>query len=467
MRVLWVEDFGDGLEPDAILAQSFRDVISQQRRNKISTHLRKAETENQTFDQWRIWYRKHQWVEEPEIDVCRNDKEFDELTGQCVADRYDAVLLDINLTNDFFSIPPCDSEKGGFWLYNKLIRQGFPSGRIALLTAYDTTDDTTAFRKDCERFGHEKLEAHSKNNSEAGLWIKKLSDSHEHYLLLRRAILDGIDFCDGLLRSDGSESIRFNRYIKDDGKRWTLDHATDFLCSLRHLLPISITLGDKHLQLRGFIYLLGCEWDKADPNGGSDQNYKALGCVMKTLRNMASHGHMLDKAGVSDLAFFALACFRACFLTPGRAWEEPEPYELDLISLMGAPASLDTHIGPSLLARSYCDARSILKAAVASKEPSVTRKNDKGKPVPVQDQDQYFKIINELITAKRPPSFDFISILKGIFIHEALGVTTSDCHETDLKSLIDTYRSSFEKQLAEMPPWSKLVWERIFNPSPR
>jgi len=394
------------------------------------------------------------------MDVCRTQNEFSELTGQSAADRYDAVLLDVNLTNDFFTDTPCDPEKGGFWLYNKLVRQGFPSYRIALLTAYDTTDDTTKFQSDCERFGHEKLEAHPKTGDQAGQWVKKLSDADDRYLILRRSVLDGIDFCESLLRDHGGDAIRFNRYVTDDEQRWSYDHALEFLCSLKHVLHARVPSSEIHYQSYGIVYSLGRTWDKANPDRGSDRYYKALGRVMRLLRNMASHGHMLDKASVRDLAFYVLAGMRSCFLEPGQNWAEPEPYERRLISLMGTPTPLEPDNAAPYLAKSYSTARSKLKAAAEGKAESTTRKDKKGKPLPVKDQDRFHKICNELASAKQHPRFDFIVASKEAFVHEAISNDWDDgVFNNGENELTDEYKSSLQE--LNIPPWVRAVWERI------
>ena len=157
MSMLWVEDF-DGSNCESLLPEIFSD-LPQLRCSALASYVDSIESKQQTYDAWRVWYDRQGWSEAPEVDVCCSKAEFDALTGESTADRYDAVLLDVNLANDFFpSSAPCDPKEGGFWLYNELIRSGLPSGRIALLTAHAGEKPVEEFRAGCIRFGHEKLE---------------------------------------------------------------------------------------------------------------------------------------------------------------------------------------------------------------------------------------------------------------------------------------------------------------------
>lgn len=473
MRILWVEDF-DGSDCESLLPVIFA-YLPQQRCSALASYVDSIESKQQTYDAWRVWYRGQGLSEALELDVCCSKAEFDALTGESAADRYDAVLLDVNLANDFFpSSAPCDPKEGGFWLYNELIRSGFPSGRIALLTAHAGEKPVEEFRAGCIRFGHEKLESHPKVGNAASQWIKKLSCAHDRYLLLRRGALDGIDYCERLLGQHGSDAIRLNRYLGDGERRWTDDHAKDFLYSLRHLLPVRVIGSEMHLQLRGFEYVLFLEWGSANPEDGSNRYYKALGRVLKLLRNMASHSRLLEGATIGDIAFHVLASLRTTFCIPGDDWGEPAPYELRLISLVGDSKPIDPEAVSQHLARKARDARSALRAAVAGGMLSRTRKDKNGRPECVKDQHEFHRIVNEIATAQSPCSFDFVFALREAFIHEVLVDkkckvfdNNLDNDEGKLQGLVNAYRVALQEQLPEMPMWIKATCERILSPAAR
>lgn len=461
MRLLWVEDFG-GCDCEPLLLDIFG--LPPERSRALARYQDNIDSKEQDYEKWRRWYLEQPWEKAPEIDICTSEVEFDALTSHMAVCRYDAVLLDVNLTeNEFFlSSSHCDSEKGGFWLYNKLIRSGFPSGRIALLTAHTGETDIENFIIDCERFGHEKLVGLPKSGKEAKEWIRHLSHENGSYPMLRRGVLDAIDFCKALLEKHGVDAIRFNRYVSDTN-RWTYDDACNFLCSLSHLLPVRTIGSESHLQLRGFLYVLAREWDTANPEDGHDRYYQALGRAMKLVRNMASHDSLLDDASTCDMAFYTFASIRTAFLIPGSSWEKPQHYELRLISLMGSKEPLHLEILASLLAKQASEARLLLRARVSNKILSTTRKDKRGNADYVRDQTQYHKIVSELVTSANRPKLDFLEAVKksfmhGVFVPEG---TPADYDESKFNMLDASYQSGIKKVSHDMPFWVRAVFERI------
>jgi hypothetical protein len=462
MRVLWVEDFGGGSVPESILDVVFKGVLTEGRRDSLAGTQGLAGTIcPQGYSGWRTWHGSQPISDEPEIDIYRRAKDFDDLVSSgYIVDRYDAVLLDVNLENHFFeSGAELNRAEGGFWLYNKLVRAGFPSGRIALLTAHTREDATTEFQTSCLRQNQEELLSFDKTNQDAGDWIMDLAKAHSGFMHLRRGVLDGITFAEDLLKQHGDEAIRFNRYVRNE-ERLSFDQALDYLCSMRHLLPLSVSDAEIDLQLRGFRNHLGCVWERANPTWGSDSYYQALGWAMKYLRNWSSHGHLLDRASVGDISYLVLAGLRSGFLVPGNAGNEIRPYEHHLLSAMGAE-NIDFTARSKRLSNSYLDARRHLRQRIGN--PSRLRKDKQ--PVPLEDRKAFREIVNGLAIAAAPPAdFDFPSALRELFVHVALSPTYPaivDDDAVNMQGVEAAYSAALQTQSATLPVWVKATWARL------
>lgn len=462
MRVLWVEDFGGDSDAGSFLDEVFSELVSSQRLEAlVETQGRgKEKSRPHGYDSWRGWYEKQPTTRNPEIDIYRKARDFDELLKSgLVVDRYDVVLLDINLENDFFvenlSYPAAE---GGFWLYNKLVRAGFPSERIALLTAHSTERPTTEFVAGCERYGHEALRAFGKTSDDAGQWIGKLAIDNGGFLNMRRGVLDGVVFVEESLRNHGDEAIRFNCFV-EEGKALTFDQALDYLDTTRHLLPVRVTGAQLASQMRGFRYLLACEWDRADPRSVADQIYQSVGRVMKCLRNWSSHGHLLDSASVGDVAFLTLVGLRASFLVPDGSDLQLRRYEHRLLGAMNA--GLDVADLPKRLARSYVDAKGLLVRMLG--EPSNLKRD--GMPVPIQNQRAFGAIVNELANADAiPPRFGFPMALREMLIQSVIlprGPSVDGGNSDNLKVIEAEFERGLLDRWDKVPNWLKAASIRI------
>lgn len=175
MRVLWVEDFGDDSVPESILDTVFEGVLSAERRDSLAgTQTLGAQTKRpQGYAAWRDWHGGQSIADEFETDIYRRAQDFDDLVKSgYLVDRYDAALLDVNLENDFFEPDPKKTPaQDGFWLYNKLVGAGFPSNRIALLTAHNSETPTTDFKEQCRLNNHEELRGFDKQGLLGIVWV--------------------------------------------------------------------------------------------------------------------------------------------------------------------------------------------------------------------------------------------------------------------------------------------------------
>ena len=466
MRVLWVEDFGGELTSHAICRNIFSEILLEECREALARSQVRGSDSNRpsNFAEWRVWYKDRSSA--LEIDIYRHASDFDELlkTG-CVVERYDVVLLDINLESNFFDqnselIPTT----GGFWLYNKLVRAGFPSGRIALLTANSDEPPTKTFLKVCAEYGHEPLEAFDKSKeSLAGNWLKRHGDADDRFMHLRRGVLDGIDFANDLLnqanKKEQEQAIRFNSYV-GSGEKLSPDQGREYLFSLSRLLPIYLSDHGASLQLRGFRYLLGCEWERAKAEWGENPLYQSMGTVMKYLRNWSSHGHLLDSANVGDISYLGLVSLRTGFRVPESEERELRHYEHHLLSVMNVH-DIDLAGLPKRLATSYLKARGILRAKVNKPKPEFSRLYKNGKRERLQDRNSFHEVVNELALAVNRPDFDFVPALRELFVHAVLTPTISDDDAEDIVAVEAAYVAALQNRRDALPAWVTATWTRL------
>lgn len=275
---------------------------------------------------------------------------------------------------------------------------------------------------------------------------------------LRRGVLDGITFAEGLLNQHGAQAIRFNRYVGSN-EEWSFDQALDYLDTIRYLLPVRVSDAQVSLQLRGFRYLLACEWERAQPRG-DDPIYKSLGRVMKYLRNWASHGHLLDSVSVGDIAFLTLANLRVGFCNPEHCEDQLRSYEHGLLAVIGAENPFATL--PNRLARSYASARGFLQTLIGN--PSRLPNKD-GTSGLVQDRSPFHAVVNELSNAVTLPArFDFPVALRELFVHAVLSPkypAISVDVAANIQRIEAAYSASLQEKFDALPQWVKATWPRL------
>ncbi len=455
MRVLWVEDFGDGGDYEALLKEVFKD-IPQPHRSALAEYVDSIDSRQQDYGKWRKWYRDQPWLEALEIDICCSDAEFEALTGQSATDHYDAVLLDVNLENDFFQLSrPYNSREGGFWLYNKLIAQsGFPPGRIALLTAHTGEEHVKKFQEDCFRNNHEPLKGLPKSSNSAAKWVEELSCSNDHFLLLRRGFLDGATFVGELLNDPEKKdaAIHFNRFlgVKKASDNEVKSHLNKIKDAMPDRLQEKEAVGER---LRNFRGALGELWERASPGNyqGSDEYIQQLGWVMKSLRNWSTHQAPLDDCGTAHMAFLVMAYFRTSFqMGDGMRDDELRPYEHHLVRAMGNPGLINHEAASQFLNERYRRARSLLDQVVREGQRSrMSRDND---PIFLKGEVRNFgQIANELELAERRP--------EGFSFADALGLMFANSIQCTRKA------REFRNEWGTLPAWVKAVLERLLNPA--
>ena len=346
MNVLWVEDFGGGLKADsATLVNMFRGLLSER-----------------VFDD--EWNPEADLLGQParlcdfflthspthQATLLRHFGDFQAMPEGFPA-AFDAVALDINLSR---GVPPAlalpagfaDGQafhgKAGFYIYNHLLRQGFPAENISFLTG-EKESTFSEFAEHCQKALIPLPTAFGKDD--AGLeafraWLAGRQKSA--YMQLRRGVIEG---CKQLRRQidERPETIQFRLYL--DSGQISAKAMDDYLATLENFLPAREPSGDELSRLlRLFVRALAHEWEneakprKIQMRPGEHLPYvlRAYGWVMKRARNWLAHGEALDRPLPDLVAYLFMVNMRAMFTYPAEA----QRHEYQLFGLFGTPVTV-------------------------------------------------------------------------------------------------------------------------------
>ena len=345
MNVLWVEDFGGGLKADSTtLVNMFRGLLSERLFDDEwnpeadllgqPAHLR---------DFFLIHSPTHSAT------LLRHYGDFQALPDN-FSEAFDAVALDINLSRGVpgaLALPAGFSDgqafhvKAGFYIYNHLLRQGFPAENICFLTG-EKESTFGEFSEHCQKALIPLPMAFGKDD--AGLesfraWLAGRQKSA--YVQLRRGVIEG---CHQLRRqiAEHPETIQFRLYL--DTGQISAKAMDDYLATLEKFLPARKPTGDELSRLlRLFVRALAHEWEsEAKSNNIQKQPgerlpyvLRAYGWVMKMARNWLAHGEVLDQPSPAFAAYLFTVNLRAMFALPAEA----QRHEYQLFDLFGAPVS--------------------------------------------------------------------------------------------------------------------------------
>lgn len=333
MNVLWIEDFGH-LQPDSPTLINFFGGLVPAKAFDIhwsqETRLREVPATLKAF------FEQHS--ETHGLTLLRHYGDFLDLTGSgdLVSD-HDVVAIDINLSSgvpkdvplpEGHTDPDAFHKKAGFYIYNQLIRMGFPDDHICFLTG-EKESTFKEFSDHCQNALMPLPNAFSKND--AGMTdFRHWLDAHRKssYMTLRRGIIEG---CTHLRQNlnDTAVPIQFNRFRADEDGVSTAS-MNDYLSSLMRFLPQQPLAREELTRtLRLFTRALAHEWEsKVKPSDSGDTVLRSLGWVMKETRNCLAHSQSLNQLTPADVAYLALVNMRAMFALRLR----PERFEAILLS---------------------------------------------------------------------------------------------------------------------------------------
>ena len=318
MNILWIEDFGH-LQPDSpTLINFFGGLIPHTAFDNHwsqETRLRDVPATLKAFFE--------QYSETHDLTLLRHYGDFLDLTQSCdLVSDHDVVAIDINLSSgvpkdiplpEGHADPDAFHKKAGFYIYNQLIRIGFPDDHICFLTG-EKESTFKEFTDHCQNALMPLPKVFGKDD--AGMadfrcWLDEHRKSS--YMTLRRGVIEG---CKHLRQnlSDTSAPIQFNLYRTNEDQV-SAASMDDHLSSLmRFLPPKPPAKGELTRTLRLFARALAHEWEsKVKPSDSGNTVLRSLGWVMKETRNCLAHSQSLDRLTPPDLAYLVLVGMRAMF----------------------------------------------------------------------------------------------------------------------------------------------------------
>lgn len=355
MNIVWIEDFG-GAQPlpadSKTLVPMFQGLIE---REIFYHHWNDEQDLLAEPSILSDFFEKHS---NHKIQLLKNV--FDYLDGLANGDfdQHDIFVIDINLArgvNSNRSLPDGFEEadksefhrKAGFYIYNDLIRKGTPPRNVCFLTG--EKDTTLEFVEHCKNSLTPKPRAFEKSDSEYAKFREWVDERrNDHYLALRRAVIDGCDYLRQCVEADESV-IQFRRFIRpsdgrDSTREVSREEIYDYLDTLKNFLPAAKpdNESDRERLYRLFVRALAHEWEeKASPEylkkleSDSRSYFKALrtlGWIMKNARNWMSHTNVINKLLEVDVAYLLFANMRAMF-----CWEfRPARFEEQLLWLLSS-----------------------------------------------------------------------------------------------------------------------------------
>lgn len=455
MRILWIEDFGEA-DAESLARELFpflEDELIQRLGNEVKNLIRGKIN-------WPDFYQniyakgiqpKH------EIDVCVTRVELDRLLGESPPhDRYDVVLVDIDLTqNNFFTSPLPEGlskpERGGFWVFNQLRNNGINHKRIAFLSA--NLDTLPEFRNEClERYHLEPI-AFGKSNSESVKLEKWLRETESEYVLFRRATLDGLDRAEAILRRDGGKAIAFNRFV-GDGQQTTFDKALGDIKLLRDTLPFYIAAPAAYHQFTLlFLRTLSHPWEAASTySANANDMERPMFWVLKNARNWSAHGNLAKDAGLRELAIIYCIHLRAMFVFS----HEVLPHETKLLSLFRSDTTDQFPRSAELLESESAACRRRMKKSYDFVKVELkqqirlnAKKLNSGNETNLEFRGPFRANANELAISTSPPDLPYHLFLIQMFWHE---IARKECviHPTVLPTWVQKlYFETFDKYFPE------------------
>ena len=343
MNVLWVEDFGGGLKADSTtLVNMFRGLLSER-----------------VFDD--EWDPEGDLLSQPEtlckffiahspthkVTLLRNYVDFEQVEcGFSLA--FDAVALDINLSRGvpaggelpvgFVDIQAFHN-KAGFYIYNQLVRLGFPAENICFLTG-EKESTFGEFSDHCQKALIPLPDAFGKDDAGLEAFRTWLADRQKSaFAQLRRGVIEGCQQVRSLI-GEQPEAIQFHKFL-NSGEASTTS-MDDFLATLEAFLPAREPSRDDLARLmRLFVRAFAHEWEndakpsniRLQPGERLPHVLRAYGWVMKNTRNWLTHSASLDRLSPATVAYLFMLNLRAMFVLP----METQRYEYQLFSLFGTP----------------------------------------------------------------------------------------------------------------------------------
>lgn len=328
MKMLWVEDFGGRLAPSKIAAELFQDVLRPISLIKV-LKPGKANVVRQLpelFEQHSV----HR------IFICKSFLDWKKVYEEQDGD-FDVALIDISLEA---SRTPVDlmpdgiesrefDKRAGFYIYHKLIKQGFPENNIAFFTgqAQSLEDFSTYCGEiflDLPKYCFEK---DSVQFPKLRQWLTERVNRED--LILRRGIIEGCRFMKAKVEAIDQAQLESRLiFYKTTGKDVNGDPETfrretiDYLSRLERFFT-SYRTSDRDYWPWLFLRELAAKWEgssgyvyrgKQFPRFETkfeERFYTTSQFQMKLLRNWTEHNLLSPELTAKDLAYFFMLALRS------------------------------------------------------------------------------------------------------------------------------------------------------------
>lgn len=325
MKFLWIEDFGGGLAASKVVIDMFSDLVPKE---VFDTEY--DQDEDVCTELPRL-FKKHTLHR---IYVCKSYLDWKKVYTENSGD-FDIIIIDINLES--YKTPkskkpvrhPDFDKKAGFYIYNHLIKDGFPENNIAFLTGEGIT--LKNFNRMCGEIlidkpknAFEKKKIHFERLRK---WLaKKISTP---YFVLRRGIVEGCRFMKEELKKvkddDLEERLIFYKttpisvYHKPGHYRAEVE---DYLSKLETFIPIKPPIEKKYNYI-SLVKEIAGKWEKSSgyfkrekelPKTASrleDNFYKTSQFLMKMLRNWGTHDKLSFNISEREVAYFFMLGMRS------------------------------------------------------------------------------------------------------------------------------------------------------------
>lgn len=407
MNVLWIEDFGGGLSADsATLINLFRGLIDA----RVFDDAWSPEADLLSDpSELRRFFDTHS--PRHRVDLVRHYGDFQALGSDDLNNRFDAVAIDINLSRgvprqlaipDTYSDAPAFHLKAGFYIYNQLIRQGFPAENMCFLTG-EAGSTFRDFSEHCRQALMPLPIAHEKDDAGLEKFRDWLSKRQSPYTILRRGVIESCRSARERLGKD-TEMIQFNAFLESG--RTNVRAMDDYLSALETYLPARVPApADLPRVLRMFVRTVAHEWESnAKPTNirpQGDQSLKAIrafGQVMKNTRNWLAHGDALNAMTTPVAAYLFMVNLRAMF----KLLTETQGHEHILFPLFGQPL--------------FAMNKQILEEQLAGTHAEALRLCQQHGGEPLIDQ-SYEKLVNQAENLGAT-NFDYLRALYLILWHQ-------------------------------------------------
>ncbi|MCK4360084.1 MAG: hypothetical protein KAW92_15350 [Candidatus Cloacimonetes bacterium] len=381
MKILWIEDFGGGVDPSQIAKSIFDNFVG-----KIISE--KWDQENSIQDDFSNFIKDNSLHE---IDLIKNYPVFKEKEEDIF--EYDYILIDINLSEglsprednpDKYKDDEKFHECAGLYVFNFLVQEGFPFENIAFMSGEEKS--TLEFYKKTEESYFSKNPISFGKDPNGYLKIsKKLTEmSINPYLILRRGIIEACRFLknefenktgkeldDYLLFYKTTNEIVYEEKEKNnqseitDNSESIKEYVTSYLIKLESFFPLNPPSDNKTIFYR-FVRELAVEWEiskgflqrkDVEYTDEVEFNFKNF-CQnqMKLLRNWTAHNQLSHELTEKEISFYFLIAMRALF---NLDINETSRYEKILFSMFEKKLKKEAIL--KNLADSYFNARKIFE----------------------------------------------------------------------------------------------------------